>query len=142
MRNNTRTNRHAAPRGFSLIEVMIVLVIIGVLGGIVTLNLVGQVSKAKKQQTVTNFKTIESGLTQYRASYNQYPASAVGLNALVAENIMSQVPLDGWGMQLDYLSPSPNGFSYEIRSAGEDQLWDTADDLFHYPDNEVQQQNP
>lgn len=134
------TSRRVAPAGrrasgFTLLELMTVLVIIAVLGAIVGFNLIGAADNAKKQATEASMKTIKAALTQYRVQYNSYPPTGTGLQTLVQERMLSDTPKDGWGRDFEYYSPTqrfPNGF--ELISAGVDQQFSTPDDLLAEPD--------
>lgn len=127
---NTATK--AIARGFTLLEVMIVLVIIGVLGGIVTYNLVGAAEKAKIDATKTSLKTIAGAMGMYYSTYNAYP---VDIDMLAANNPVNKIR-DSWERRMEIFVPSPDGFSFEVRSAGSDGQLGTADDLIEYPEHE------
>lgn len=120
----------SAARGFTILELMFVLIIIGVLGAIVTWNLVGAADKAKMTATRANMDIVKKALNTYRAAYNVYPDTATGLEVLVQERLLEEIPKDGWGRELEYYSPTqtfPNGF--ELYSAGPDMTSSTADDV-------------
>ena len=134
-----RPSRNAHARrtrnAFTLLEVMIVLVIIGVLGGIVALNLVGAAEKAKIGSTQTSLKTIAGAMGLYYTTYNSYPDS---MDTLSRHNMVTKL-VDSWDRPIELMAPSPDGFSFEVRSMGPDAQWDTEDDIVQYPENEIAQ---
>lgn len=128
------TTRSTLARGFTLLELMIVLVIIGVLGAVVGFNLMGAAEKAKISATKTTMDVTKQALTQYAASYNYYPPSNLGLNILIADRILNEYPKDGWGRELEYASPTARSVNgYELISAGADGQFNTADDIVMMP---------
>ena len=127
------TARRAPRAGFTLLEVMIVLVIIGVLGGIVAFNLVGAAERAKVDSTRQSLKTIAGAMDLYKTTYNAYPSN---IDLLVQHN-MIQTTVDSFDQEIDVMAPSPEGFSYEVRSAGPDMIFETPDDIVQYPEHEI-----
>lgn len=133
----TRTSRaiQAYTRGFSLLELMFVIIIIGVLSAVVGYNLLGAADKAKQSATMTSMDIVKKALNTYRATYNVYPDTSIGLQVLVSDKLIEKFPKDGWNKDLEYYSPtqsSPLGF--ELLSAGPDLTSGTADDLRVTPD--------
>ena len=123
-----QTKRRQA--GFSLIEILVVLVIIGLLAGIVAPNLIGEVGRAEKKRVETDFRSIETALKIYRLDNFTYPTSEQGLAALVEQPTLDPVPrnwrryldeepLDPWGRPYLYLSPGENG-EFDIYTLGAD----------------------
>ncbi|MDX2115091.1 MAG: type II secretion system protein GspG [Planctomycetota bacterium] len=134
-----RLNRpaRAGARAFTLIELMIVLVIIAVLGAVVGLNFVGAGERARVQTTETQMRIIRQALQQYRVTYSSYPDTTSGLQILVSEKMLQDLPKDSWGKEFDYYSPTANQPSgYELISYGGDGLPGTADDIRMEPENE------
>jgi general secretion pathway protein G len=70
-------------RGFSLIEIMVVIVIIGLLVGIVAPNVIGRADEARQQKVQADFKAIQTALKMYRIDNYMYPTTEQGLDALV-----------------------------------------------------------
>lgn len=120
----------AAPRGFTIVELMFVILIIAILGGVVAFNFGGIAEKAKVETTKTSMNTIKSALSQYRTQYNSYPPTALGVQILVVEKFFDKDLIDSWGVPFDYYSPTindPNGFA--LISYGPDKQPNTADDI-------------
>lgn len=127
------TPARAGRRAFTIIEVMIVLVILGVIGGIVAINLVGAAKQARIDATELSMKTVVGGLKAYRARETNYPATETwkdDLRNLIASNDLT----DAWGNEFIYYRVGEGGF--ELWSNGPDQLPDTEDDIPMGPDHE------
>lgn len=121
-------------RGFSLIEIMVVLVILGILVGLVAPNIIGNVDEARMQKVKADFKSIESALQLYRLDNFNYPTTEQGLDALVQSpsidplprnwkkgGYLTEMPLDPWGNPYLYLSPGENG-EFDIYTLGADGI--------------------
>lgn len=125
------TNSHKRKKGgFSFVEIMVVIMIIGLLAAIVGINLLPAVDEARKKTTVTNMRSLESALDLYRLHSSNYPSSEQGLKALktkpeigtIPKNwngpyIKQNLPKDGWDNEFQYTN---NSQSYEIISYGAD----------------------
>lgn len=118
--------------GFSLIEILVVLVIMGLLIGIVAPNVIGFASKARIERVATDFHALETALKLYRLENFTYPTSEQGLEALVEKPSLAPVPKnwrkyldeepkDPWGNTYLYLSPGENG-DFDIYTLGADGL--------------------
>ena len=122
--------------GFSLIEIMVVLVIIGLLVSIVAPNVLDQADDARIKKVHADFSAIETALSMYRLNNYNYPTSEQGLQALVQRptidpiptnwkkgGYLKDMPLDPW--QRPYLYLSPAEFSddeFEIYTLGADGI--------------------
>jgi general secretion pathway protein G len=110
--------RRAAARGFTLLELLVVLLIIALLAGYVGPKLFAQVDKAKIKTAQAQMKTLGDALTQYRLDVGGYPSADEGLEPLVkapqgAENwqgpyLAKDVPADPWGHPYQYHLPGRN----------------------------------
>ncbi len=129
MRNN-RTQKKA--KGFTLIEIMVVLVIIGLLVGLVGPSLFGVLSDANRKKIFADFDSVDTALSMYRLHNFNYPTSEQGLQALVErttidpvprkfqdDGYIQRVPQDPWGRDYLYISPGDNG-KYDIYTLGQD----------------------
>lgn len=117
-------------RGFTLIELMVVLVILGVLFGLVVPNVTGRGDEARVTAVHTDIRSIENALEQYRLHNSHYPSTDQGLQALVTRPSGSpeprnwrgpyvrQIPTDPWGTPYAYIRDSDG--SFEIISYGAD----------------------
>lgn len=124
----------SARRAFTLLEMMVVLVIIGLLAGVVAINLVGQADNAKAEATRQKMKTISGAVDQFYVQYSRYPVS---LGEMVQLNLVVQDKLkDAWNEPIYYMAPAPNGSAYVLISFGKNKQEDGggADDIYVYPD--------
>jgi len=101
-------------RGFSLLEIMVVLIIIGVMASIVAPRFIERADEAKVDSTKVQMKNIEQALKLYRLQHGQYPSSSEGLKVLVdpskgGKRYLDELPKDAWGFDFVYLSPGVHG---------------------------------
>lgn len=117
-------------RGFTLIEVMVVVVIIGILGALVVPQVMGRPDQAKVTVARGDLKAVASALEMYRLDNHVYPDTQQGLEALVQrpeqgapnwnrEGYLRTLPVDPWGRPYLYLSPGM-GAPYQLYSLGAD----------------------
>jgi general secretion pathway protein G len=118
--------------GFTLVELLVVLVILMVIGTIAVQNFSGEEDKAKVKATKASFTQIETALERYKLDVGSYPSEDQGLIALMqapdgdegnwAGKYLSKQKsiVDAWGRDYLYSMPGPAGESYEIRSLGAD----------------------
>ena len=130
--NEKRSAKRSKKEGFSFIEIMVVIIIIGLLATIVGVNLLPSVDEAKIKTSIANIRSLEASLDLYRLHNATYPSTEQGLQALrdkpevgqVPERwngpyLRNQLPKDGWDRDFKYDS---DGQSYEIISFGSDGL--------------------
>ncbi len=121
-------------KGFSLMEILIALVIIGILGSLVVGNFMGAVDDSRFTKLKSDFKAFESGLLRYYSDNGFYPTTQQGLQALEQRPDSNPEPTnyprggyltiekDPWGNDYLYLSPAEYGEGdYEIISLGADK---------------------
>jgi len=128
-----RLNYASAPKasaGFTLIEIMVVVVILGVLAGLVAVNVFDNVDKSRVQAARTDISTISQALDLFKLDNFNYPTTDMGLEALVSKpdnargwpsgGYLRKEPLDPWKRPYGYISPGTNGEQFELYSLGAD----------------------
>jgi general secretion pathway protein G len=110
--------RLAQGRGFSLVEVMIVIVIIGLLAGMVVYSTAHYLDRAKKQRARADIATYAGGVDSFYLEKGRYPDNQEGLKVLVPE-FVKVLQNDPWGRAYQYVQPGKNG-SFDIISYGAD----------------------
>jgi general secretion pathway protein G len=120
----------ARDAGFTLIEILVVVFIIGLLATIVSVNVIGQTDTARVTKAKADLKEIEQGLHLYKLDNGIYPTTDQGLRALVQkpssgpqprkynpEGYIQKIPEDPWGNPYVYLS---DGQNFVLRCLGAD----------------------
>jgi len=126
-------------KGFTLIEVLVVIIILGLIAALVVPRITGRLDEAKVEATKIQMRAIKDALEQYKLDNGTYPTTEQGLKALVKKPdtpplpsrwrpYLDQLPQDAWGRDFIYLSPGINK-PFELRSFGPDGKEDTEDDL-------------
>ncbi len=118
-------------RGFTLLELLVVILIIGLLTGIVAPRFLGQISRSEVTTARAQLDAIDKALQSYRIDTGRFPTTAQGLKALVTQPsdeprwrgpyMQGEVPLDPWGTAYQYRTPGQNGKDYELLSFGKDR---------------------
>ena len=127
VKNNIKTHRQ---KGFSLIEIMVVLVIMGLLASVVAPSVMDALGDSKQKRVLTDFANIETALKLYKLDNFVFPSSEQGVEALVTEpdsqpkpkkwrNYMPELPIDPWGNPYLYVSPG-EAHQYDIYTLGAD----------------------
>jgi general secretion pathway protein G len=123
---------HKRQSGFTLIEIMVVVVILAVLGALVVPKILENVDKARVTRAASDIRAIQTALDLYRLDNFKYPTTEQGLQALVTQpndptitnyragGYLSALPKDPWNNPYQYVNPGPNGRDYEITSFGRD----------------------
>ena len=127
--------------GFTMIEIMAVLLILGLLGTVVATKVLSNVEEARKTTTKANLKIFHTKVTHFRMDTGRLPTSDEGLEALIIQPTdvinypeggyleMSYIEKDGWNRDFIYeVLPGTNS-GFLIRSCGPDGQQDTEDDL-------------
>ncbi len=128
-------------RGFTLLEVMVVIVILGIIASMVVPNLIGNQETAARQKAVVDIQQLESALDMYRLRNGFYPTTEQGLDALVNApssqpvprsfpegGFIRRLPKDPWGEDYILVSPGQVG-RIDIFSKGPDRVAGTDDDI-------------
>jgi general secretion pathway protein G len=122
----------ANTKGFTLIEIMVVVVILAILGSLVVPKILENVDKARVTKAQTDIRSVATALDLYRLDNFKYPTTEQGLEALVKQPVdptitnyrpggyMQAVPKDPWSNAYLYASPGRDGHDYELLSLGRD----------------------
>ena len=121
----------ARQRGFSLLELLAVLVILGILAGVFAPKFLGQAESAKRKAAKLEIDQIGQSLDLYKLEIGRYPTTQEGLAALVTAPSgttnwngpylkKTTVPKDPWGNEYKYVSPGAENRPYDIISMGSD----------------------
>ncbi len=128
-------------RGFTLLEVMVVIVILGILASMVVPNLMGSQERANMQKAISDITALETSLSMYKMDNYKYPSTEQGLEALVTETdieplprrfpengYVKRLPNDPWGSEYQLLNPGENS-NMDVFSMGPDGEAGTDDDI-------------
>lgn len=129
------TGRAAAPsrKGFTLLELMVVIVILGILVGIVAPRFMDEPHKARVVKAKMQIENLSTALKRYYIDNGYYPTTEQGLEALVRRpssgktpreypdgGYISKIPLDPWGNPYVYVSPGDHNSGFDLSSRGAD----------------------
>ena len=121
-------------RGFTLIEIMVVMVILGILAGLIIPRVMGRPEEARRLKARMNMESLSTALSLYKLDNGSYPTTEQGLQALIEAPSVGQlprawrkggyldkgkVPKDPWEGDFIYLSPGLNG-EFDLMSYGDD----------------------
>ncbi len=119
-------------RGFTLIEIMVVVVILGILAALIIPNIMDRPDQARIAKTKQDIRALDTALSLYRMDNYRYPTTEQGLQALVEKpstppvppnfkqgGYLKRMPKDPWGNDYIYLSPGSHG-EYDLSSLGAD----------------------
>ncbi len=116
-------------KGFTLIELMIVIVILGLLATIITPRILSRPEQARRMKAKVDIRNIESALALFKTDTGRFPTTSEGLQALVSnldikgynpDAYLDKMPLDPWGNKYIYLSPGVHRKDYDLESYGKD----------------------
>lgn len=128
----TSNGRRATRHGFTIIEVMAVIVIIGILAGIVAINVVGRIDKARVTAAKASLKLLHGAVIQFKLDTGRYPGEDTGLQELVEQPTdvtgwaeggyldTTTIPKDTWGNDFVYQLYPESGKPFVIISYGAD----------------------
>lgn len=138
MHSGTHVKRHL--RGFTLIEVMVVVVILGILAAIVVPRIMDRPDEARITKARQDIRALEAALNLYRLDNYTYPTTDQGLDALVTKpaapepprwkegGYVDRLPMDPWQHPYQFLNPGTHG-AIDIYSTGPDGQPGTDDDI-------------
>lgn len=115
--------------GFTLIELMIVVVILGLLATTVMPKILSRPDQARQTKAAVDIRAIQSALAMFKTDIGRFPTTAEGLQALVtnpglkgynSEGYLERVPIDPWGNPYVYISPGLHSKDYDLKSLGKD----------------------
>ncbi len=115
--------------GFTLIELMIGVVILGLLATIIMPKILDRPEQARRMKTKVDIRGIESALALFKTDTGRFPTTSEGLEVLVsnqgikgynAGGYLDKVPSDPWGTKYVYISPGVNSRDYDLKSYGQD----------------------
>jgi general secretion pathway protein G len=119
-------------RGFTLIEIMVVVIIIGLLASVVVLNILPNVDKAKVTKAKQDIQSLELALSEFYLDNSKFPTTEQGLTALVQQptdpsikhwkpgGYLDRVSKDPWGNAYLYVFPGTHGKQYDLYTLGAD----------------------
>jgi general secretion pathway protein G len=122
-------HKSSFPRGFTLIELMIVVVILGLLATMVMPKILDKPEQARRTKAKVDLRSVQSALALFKTDTGRFPTTSEGLAALVAnpglrgygkDGYLERVPLDPWGNKYVYLSPGVHNKDYDLVSYGKD----------------------
>jgi general secretion pathway protein G len=113
----TRARRRGA--GFTLIEVLVVVVILGILAAIIVPNLMEKPGQARVTKAKADIRAVESALNMYRLDRHVYPTTDEGLDSLVP-TYLARAPMDPWDRPYQYLNPGTQGGAFDLYTLGRD----------------------
>ena len=127
--------------GFTLLEIMVVIVILGILASLVVPNLMGNKEQAARQKAVSDIVALENALDMYKLDNSRFPTTEQGLEALVTkpqsepeprnykeDGYIRRLPQDPWGNAYQLMSPGEHG-KIDVFSMGLDGEAGSDDDI-------------
>ena len=116
-------------KAFSLMELMVVIIILGLLAAFVLPNLTGKSDEAKDKIVCIQMKSISQTIKMFKLDTSSYPQTEEGLNILLEKKYFenNKLPKDSWGNEFIYVQ---NEESFDLISLGSDKKESTSDDIY------------
>jgi general secretion pathway protein G len=123
--NKARLIPIAEQRGFTLIEIMVVVIILGILVSLIAPNIFGVLDDAEVTATKVQMRNLEVALDTFRMNHSRYPTTEEGLEILKnppdrSRGYIDSIPKDSWDNPYQYRSPGQNKVDYDLWSFGRD----------------------
>src|SRR5215470_14371366 len=135
--DDRQINRHLRTRrapqgGFTLIEIMVVVIIIGLLAAVIVPQVINKVDEARISKAKADIQSLETALTMFRLDNSKYPTTDQGLQSLVVQptdpsirhwrigGYLQRVSKDPWGADYQYVFPGTHGKEYDLYTLGAD----------------------
>jgi general secretion pathway protein G len=136
-RNKTLKSYKRNKKAFTLMELMVVIIILGLLASFVLPSLTGKSDEAKDKITCIEMKNIAQAVKMYKIDNSSYPSTSDGLNVLVEKKYFEdgKLPKDSWGNSFIY---TQSGDGFEIISFGGDKTEGGSDDIYYSKCDEQQ----
>ena len=124
-----KTQMNRGNKGFTLIEVMIVVVILGLLATLVMPKILNRPEQARRTKAMVDIRNIETALSLFKSDTGRFPTTSENLEALVnnpgvtgydPDGYLNEVPTDPWDRKYIYLCPSLHGRDFDLESYGPD----------------------
>ncbi len=138
---NKKTNKRKIKYGFTMVELMAMLIIIGLLATLVVTKVASKIDQARETTTKANLKALAAAVNQFRMDAVRFPTEDEQLMALIEQPTdvetwepggyleTTEIPKDGWGNEFIYELYPESGKQFVIRSMGPDGEEGTEDDL-------------
>ena len=124
-----KTQHYCSHRGFTLIELMIVVVILGLLATTIMPRILNKPEQARRAKAKVDVRSIDTALALFKTDIGRFPTTSEGLDALVSDpglkgydpdGYLTKVPLDPWHNNYIYICPGPHSKDYDLESYGKD----------------------